>query len=296
MIQTLDDKLVAMEIEGYCVVEGVIPAAEVGGVRQSIYETLDAAGGSLPGSMLLNHNQAIAPYLAHKRVLEVPEAFWGPFPNTRIGAIGLLRLEPNPDGEPAAPGGYHCDWPYGSNQGSFVAPPKPDVCMNMPCFYMLTDFTRQNGATVVVPGSHRHGDNPNGNPNLRRARLSEVQVTGKAGSVLLLDGRIWHKGGSNYSSERRMFAGVSHVPWWLNCHARRPFSVEHRIWKEAGLIPSGHWPYIRADVYDRLPADVQPLVRHWVDREWVMTQEDSEATIMNTSYLAPMNRMRIACL
>ena len=282
--QTLEDKLVAMQIDGFCVVEDVIPSDEVVAVCRSVHETLDQAGGSLPGSMFLNHNQAMAPYVTDKRVLELPEAFWGPFPSTRIGALSVLRQDPNPNGKPAEPGGYHSDWPYGSSGGSFIQPPKPDVCMNMPCFYMLTDFTKRNGATVVVPGSHRNSRDPNGFPDLRQARPTELQITGKAGSVAILDGRIWHKGGSNFSSERRLFSGVSYVPWWLNCHARRPFSVEHKIWKDAGLKPSGHWPFLKADIYDRLPEQVKPLLRHWVDREWVMTQEESEATIMDTLY------------
>jgi len=150
---------------------------------------------------------------------------------------------------------------------------------------MLTPFSKENGATVVVPGTHKAKNNPNGDPSLSKARPTEMQITAPAGSVLMFDGRLWHKGGVNYSNGRRLFVGVNYGPWWLNCHARRPNSVEHRIQAEAGHKPCGHWPYIRAEVYDNLPDGVKPLVRHWVNREWVMTQEEAETAITDTAYL-----------
>ena len=86
--------------------------------------------------------------------------------------------------------------------------------------WMLTDFTEQNGATAGVPGTHRATANPNGDPNLRKGRLTEMQVTAPRRSVMLLDGRLWHNAGSNYSNDWRIFCGVSYGPCWLSTHVR----------------------------------------------------------------------------
>ena len=263
---TIEQCVLALQLEGFCVQQGVIPADEVAAVRKSVEATLDAAGGRIEGSTFINHNQALAPYLGDQRVLGVAQAVFGP--HTRIGATSALMQEPNPDAGPSKPGNYHVDWPFGQGIGSYVPAPIPNITMNLPSFFMLTDFTQENGATIVVPGSHRSKQNPNGDPSLSYARQSEIQVTAPAGSVLIFDGRLWHKGGSNYSRGRRLFCGISYVPWWLNCHARRPNCVEHRIQKDAGYQPTGHWPFVKAEVFDKLPDHVKPLFRHWVDRDW----------------------------
>ena len=147
-------------------------------------------------------------------------------------------------------------------------------------FFMLTDFSENNGGTMVRPGSHRHAVAPNGTPPdhpLMAPHSGELQVVAPAGSVLLFDGRLWHKTSTNRTAGPRIFIGVKYVPWWLNLHCRRPDSVELRIQESAmpaGSSVFGGWPFVRAAVYDRLPPNVQPLFTHWVDREW---GEDDQA-------------------
>jgi ectoine hydroxylase-related dioxygenase (phytanoyl-CoA dioxygenase family) len=75
----------------------------------------------------------------------------------------------------------------------------------------------------------------------------------KAGSVLVFDNRLWHKGGRNLSSGKRAFLGVKYIPSWLNIHIRRPDSVEHRIQAESVGAFWGHWPFVDSAVFDALP-------------------------------------------
>ena len=200
-----------------------------------------------------------------------------------ISTSGNLR-EPTAQAEPDPPGGLHVDWPWGQSGGSYIEGQLPDVVINLTTFWMLTEFSQQNGATIVAPGTHKAGKNPNGYPELKQARPTEYQVEAAADSVLVFDGRLWHKGGTNRSASDRVFWGVNYAPWWLNCHARRPHSVEHRIQTQAGHTPTGHWPYLRSEVYELFPQPVKQLLRHWVDREWVMSKAEAEAAIWDVSY------------
>ena len=58
--------------------------------------------------------------------------------------------------------------------------------------WMLDDFTEDNGATLVAPGSHlsEHAPGPR----------DMVPATGAAGTALIVDGRTWHGTGPNRSA------------------------------------------------------------------------------------------------
>lgn len=64
---------------------------------------------------------------------------------------------------------------------------------------MLDDFTRQNGATWMGSGTHRSAEKPG---DERFAALAE-QATGTAGSVLVFNSNLWHKGGENTTDAAR---------------------------------------------------------------------------------------------
>jgi len=64
---------------------------------------------------------------------------------------------------------------------------------------MLVEFTEDNGATRVVPKTHRLGRWPVGPDQAPR----EVAACGPAGTLLVYDGRLWHGTGANSRPEPR---------------------------------------------------------------------------------------------
>ncbi len=95
----------------------------------------------------------------------------------------------------AAPGGaamaVHSDQMY--------APLATGYPLVVNVMWMLCDFTEANGATRVVPGSHRFEDPL---AYLRR-RGPTVAAEGAAGTALIFDGRILHGTGANVSEAYR---------------------------------------------------------------------------------------------
>jgi hypothetical protein len=91
---------------------------------------------------------------------------------------------------------------------SYLKAPKPPL--EVEAMFALTDFTAENGATQVVPGSHLW-------PPERQAKGEEiVQAEMTAGSALLYMGSALHGGGANMTTDRHrrgMFLG--YVVGWL---------------------------------------------------------------------------------
>jgi hypothetical protein len=64
---------------------------------------------------------------------------------------------------------------------------------------MIDDFTLENGATKIVPGSHKDSERPSD----EYLELNTKRMIGKAGSILLFDSNLWHSAAPNMSNASR---------------------------------------------------------------------------------------------
>jgi len=89
----------------------------------------------------------------------------------------------------------HVDW------GSAVAPGDYQICNSI---WMLDDFTTDNGATRVVPGSHRWGRLPQDDmADLRQPHPDEILLLGSAGTAVVFNSHLWHGGTQNRTDKPR---------------------------------------------------------------------------------------------
>jgi len=75
--------------------------------------------------------------------------------------------------------------------------------------WAMTDFTEENGATRVIPGSHRWAD------KLRPSGDQTVPAEMAKGSVLFYVGSLYHGGGANRSVTARRGINVGYTLSWL---------------------------------------------------------------------------------
>jgi ectoine hydroxylase-related dioxygenase (phytanoyl-CoA dioxygenase family) len=76
---------------------------------------------------------------------------------------------------------------------------------------LLDDFTEENGATWVLPGSHQRQEAPDENYFYKNA----IRIIAPKGSVFYFHQRLWHAGGYNKTTEWRHSLGIGMVRGYL---------------------------------------------------------------------------------
>ena len=70
--------------------------------------------------------------------------------------------------------------------------------------WMLDPFTRENGATRLVPGTHRSTALPKEVlADVLAPHPDEIYVIGQPGDVFIFNGHCWHAGGANHTDRAR---------------------------------------------------------------------------------------------
>jgi ectoine hydroxylase-related dioxygenase (phytanoyl-CoA dioxygenase family) len=136
-----------------------------------------------------------------------------------------------------------------ADQG-YVPAPWPDHALAVNVAWILDDYTDANGATRFVPGSHHRGHGPDA------GEVYESQaIAASAGSILVMDGRLWHQTGSNRTPdcERAALFGY-YVTRWL----RPQINWNAALWPEvvATLSPQflDRLGYYTGNVETQIPA------------------------------------------
>ncbi len=158
----------------------------------------------------------------------------------QMSTAGGMRLSPRS----RSGFGWHVDVPYQwfLQEGR----PFPGECMAITALWMLSDFTKANGATRMVPFSHRSGRAPDGircDPDGYGHLEHEAPMEGPAGSCLLFDNAIWHSASENTSDQARLHVTIPIYPSWL----------------DGGNV---NWPPVQRRSYRMFPPHVQRLHRH----------------------------------
>ncbi|KAI9002203.1 hypothetical protein DFJ74DRAFT_613627 [Hyaloraphidium curvatum] len=104
--------------------------------------------------------------------------------------------------------------------------PHPEVYLNV--IFSLSEFSCENGATHVVPGSHRFPDDPD-----PEHPLATLQAAMPPGSALLVLGSTWHGGGANRTPSIRHGATIAYCAGWVRPMENFMVSVEQE--KAAGF-------------------------------------------------------------
>ena len=109
----------------------------------------------------------------------------------------------------------------------------PEREVTISCMFALSDFTRENGATVVVPGSQLLPPGLVRGHDVTEAEVAHAEMS--AGSGMIYSGKVIHGAGANATDGWRYGMHVSFVVGWLRPEEASPLHVDRT---RAAELPS----------------------------------------------------------
>jgi ectoine hydroxylase-related dioxygenase (phytanoyl-CoA dioxygenase family) len=206
---SIDEVEAALREGGCVVVERLAPLALMERIEEELTPFLTV---TLPGAdeftgvrtrrtgSLLARSRSFADLAAHPTVLGTLDRVLGDHATSyQLHLTQIIEIGP---GEPAQL--VHRDqWAF----DFFTFPAGFEVeCHTM---WAMSEFTEENGATRVIPGSHRWTD------KLRPTPEETIPAEMQKGSVLFYLGSLYHGGGPNRSDAPRRGVNVGYTLSWL---------------------------------------------------------------------------------
>ncbi|MDP6863537.1 MAG: phytanoyl-CoA dioxygenase family protein [Acidimicrobiales bacterium] len=222
-----DEILRALREDGACVLVDVMGEDLRSRVGKELQPFIDATPtgrddftGRLTGrtGALVARSEAARELVMDRTITDLANQFLGPYTEKiQLHLTQIINIQPGQGAQPRhrdrlAWGGY--------------LPTEIEPQFNT--IWALTDFTEENGATRVVPGSVGWSDD-------RRPTDEEtVQAVMTAGSVLLYSGSVIHGGGQNFSDTDRTGVNITYCLGWLRTEENQYLSCPPEVAKELG--------------------------------------------------------------
>ncbi len=225
----MDDALLthhrrSLDEDGYTILEGVVDPGLVDELAADLLRLeaalgIEPAGNSFEGAStvriynLLVHGALYESIPVHPEVLPVVEGVLDA--GCLVSSLSSIAIDP---GETAQP--IHAD-------DQLIPIAKPHVATVCNTMWAITDFTADNGATRLIPGSHKAPTSPDyGQP------YDSIPAEMAKGSVLVWHGSLWHGGGANASDARRVGIAMNYCAGWIRQQENQQLGIPRELAKE----------------------------------------------------------------
>lgn len=220
--QLIDQTMRALERDGFVVFERLLSPELCETLRSELLPRMRHPAGrnKFEGFAtqrlyaVIEKTLACNPLVEHPLVLGLLDRLLEP--NYLLSQLQAINIRP---GEAQQP--LHYD-------DAFYLYPRPRRALGAATIWAIDPFTEDNGATVVIPGSHTWDDR--GPTEADLAQLRPVLMP--AGSLLFVAGTLWHGGGANRSAAGRLCATAQYCAPYLRQQENFSLSVSRERAKQ----------------------------------------------------------------
>lgn len=199
-----DEIVELVRIDGGAIVTDLLDPAELTALNDELAPWIEATPGGRDDftgrkttrtGALVARSPRCRDVVTHPLIIELASRFLAPFTNRlQLHLTQIIRIKPGQGSQP-----LHRDrlaW------GGYI-PRQIEPQFNT--IWALTDFTEENGATRIVPGS------PSWDDDRRSTADEKTQAVMPAGSVLVYSGSVIHGGGENRSDHDRIGMNITYT-------------------------------------------------------------------------------------
>jgi ectoine hydroxylase-related dioxygenase (phytanoyl-CoA dioxygenase family) len=207
--------------QGYTIVEDAIEPDLVAELNDALLR-LEVDLGIVPASNdfegrdtvriynLLVHGEVFERVPVHDNVLPIVEGVLDD--GCLISSLSSIAIGPGETPQP-----IHAD----DQLMPIPKPHPPTVCNTM---WALTDFTEANGATRIIPGTHVAEASP-----IYGQHYDSIPAEMATGSVLVWHGSLWHGGGANTTSARRVGIAMNYCAGYIRQQENQQLGIPREI-------------------------------------------------------------------
>ena len=210
--------------QGYIIFEDILSPAQLDEQRAALKPWLEAdrrGRNNFEGAQsnriygMLDKDPVFADLVSHPLQLAFAERELGD--SCLLYACLAINLLP---GETVQP------WHFDDSHCALARPRDP---LSLSTFWSISNTTEENGATEIIPGSHKWGaEEPAGanRPDDFRSRRTDakpgtrddhpdmIRAIMPAGSLMIAKGTLWHRGGANNSDKPRLIVTPQFCKGW----------------------------------------------------------------------------------
>ena len=151
--------------------------------------------------LMMKYDRFFTHYLEVPQVLAVVDATVSPTAIMHLQNGFILPSYPVDTAPEVAQNNYHMDFRRLLN----------GYCASINVFIAISEFTTENGATLVVPGSKQKTEKPDKGYLAANAE----QLTCPPGTMIVFDSTLWHASGRNVSGTDRLSINHQFTRSWI---------------------------------------------------------------------------------